>query len=209
MNAPRNAGMAQKVQRRSQPDAIFSGATTLPPSRRRSTRGPEAGATPSGRSGMAAVPCPGSAAPGVAGRVGRRDRQQLAPVAGLVRLPALAVGDRVEPGRDVTVVIEAEDLRFGQRLGQARAVTLGQAARGHHLGPTGRRTEQLIDGFLFGSLDEPAGVDQHDVGRAVLRDGPAAGVQPCGELLGVDFITGAAQRNQADGAPRPACASLT
>ena len=54
--------MAQNVQRRSQPDAILSGATTAPPSLRRSTRGPEAGATPGGRSaitGFAMTPWPG------------------------------------------------------------------------------------------------------------------------------------------------------
>src|SRR5271170_3721439 len=36
-NAPRNDGMAQNEQRRSQPDAIFSGATTPADSRRRNT----------------------------------------------------------------------------------------------------------------------------------------------------------------------------
>ena len=55
-NAPRNAGIAQNAQRRSQPEAIFSGAQGRPSSRRRSTRGPEAGASPSGRSGALAWP---------------------------------------------------------------------------------------------------------------------------------------------------------
>src|SRR3984957_11853313 len=36
-NAPRKDGMAQNEQRRSQPDAIFSGATTPADSRRRNT----------------------------------------------------------------------------------------------------------------------------------------------------------------------------
>src|SRR5580658_7006915 len=39
-NAPRNDGMAQNEQRRSQPDAIFSGATTPADSRRRNTPPP-------------------------------------------------------------------------------------------------------------------------------------------------------------------------
>ena len=84
MNAPRNAGMAQNEHRRSQPDAIFSGATGLPPSRRRSTRGPDAGATPSGRSAIAppaaGVPCPGSTAPAAArvtGEIGSSLRRSL------------------------------------------------------------------------------------------------------------------------------------
>src|SRR5580658_3994187 len=54
-NAPRNAGIAQNEHRRSQPEAIFSGAATPVPSRRRSTSGtlgPDGGARPSGRSGM-------------------------------------------------------------------------------------------------------------------------------------------------------------
>ena len=42
--------MAQNEQRRSQPEAIFSGAVTPPASRLRITCGPEAGASPSGRS---------------------------------------------------------------------------------------------------------------------------------------------------------------
>lgn len=51
MKEPRKDGMAQNEQRRSQPEASFTEATGLLPSRRRSgARGPEAGATPSGRS---------------------------------------------------------------------------------------------------------------------------------------------------------------
>src|SRR5215831_19854437 len=42
-NAPRKAGMAQNEQRRSQPDAILSGAVTPPVNRRRITRGPQGG----------------------------------------------------------------------------------------------------------------------------------------------------------------------
>ena len=54
-NAPRNDGIAQKAQRRSQPEAILSGAHGRPSSRRRTTRGPLSGATPSGRSGIVAA----------------------------------------------------------------------------------------------------------------------------------------------------------
>ncbi len=48
---PRKDGMAQKEQRRSQPEASFTEATGEPSRRRRrGARGPETGATPSGRS---------------------------------------------------------------------------------------------------------------------------------------------------------------
>lgn len=57
MKEPRKDGMAQKEQRRSQPEASFTEATGLVPSRRRrGARGPETGATPSGRSAGAAWP---------------------------------------------------------------------------------------------------------------------------------------------------------
>src|SRR5690348_14050347 len=95
--------MAQKLQRRSHPEAILSGATRPSSSRRRSTRGPDAGATPSGRSGMSAD------------------------------VTALARKDRVKTPSDVGVIVEAQHLGLGQRLSQARAVALGQAAGGDHL----------------------------------------------------------------------------
>src|SRR6202041_1895523 len=52
-NAPRKDGMAQNEQRRSQPDAIFSGATTPAVSRRRNTvpLGPVHGAAGSAAGG--------------------------------------------------------------------------------------------------------------------------------------------------------------
>ena len=77
---PRKAGMAQKVQRRSQPEASFSGAGGPSPSRRRSGRGPDgrrdalgqvgpgmsaavaAARPPDGPPGRAAAGCAGPAA---------------------------------------------------------------------------------------------------------------------------------------------------
>src|SRR5690606_30416620 len=50
-NAPRNLGIAQNVQRRSQPEASLRGAYGPVPSLLRYTRGPDAGATACGRSG--------------------------------------------------------------------------------------------------------------------------------------------------------------
>ena len=132
MNAPRKAGIAQKLHRRSQPDAIFSGATTPSPSLRRSTRGPDAGATPAGRSGMRAGAVPRHVAACGARPAGRRDRQQLPAVPRLVRRPALAGQDRVQTAGDIGVVVEAQHLRLGQRLGQPGSVPLGQAAGRDH-----------------------------------------------------------------------------
>src|SRR3954447_4247218 len=54
-NEPRKLGMAQNEQRRSQPLASFSGAIGPPPRRRRTTRGPDAGA-PTPISSLAPIP---------------------------------------------------------------------------------------------------------------------------------------------------------
>ena len=54
-----SCGIAQNEQRRSQPQASLSGAIGPPSSRRRTARGPVAGAAPAGRSG-AAIVCPGT-----------------------------------------------------------------------------------------------------------------------------------------------------
>lgn len=67
MKEPRKDGMAQKEQRRSQPEASLTEATGLLSRRRRSgARGPEAGAMPSGRSAGAASPADGVGSPDVA-----------------------------------------------------------------------------------------------------------------------------------------------
>ena len=164
--------MAQNAQRRSQPEAIFSGAQGRPSSRRRTTRGPLAGATPAGRSGdasAAASPWPGSGDARTL-PLGRAERQQGAPVARHVRArPARRAGSR--PGaRDVGVGVEAEHrVGLGQLVGQLLAVPLGQAAdRDHGAGPAGLLQrggrEQRVDRVLLGLLDEAAGVDHGDVG---------------------------------------------
>ena len=112
-----------------------------------------------------------------------------------------AVQDVVEAGRDIAVVVEAEDLGLRQRVGELVAVPFGQAADGRDLGPRIGRAEQLVDGFLLGRLDETAGVD-HDDARVLAVSGelPAACGQPGGQFLGVDLITGAAERDETDGA---------
>src|SRR6266700_5119731 len=62
-NAPRKDGIAQKVHRRSHPDAIFSGAASPRDSLRRSTRGPEAGNPTSPKRLTRAVSVPAADSP--------------------------------------------------------------------------------------------------------------------------------------------------
>ena len=120
-----------------------------------------------------------------------RDREQAPAVAGRVRGPALPRQHRLEPARDVAIVVEPQDLRLGQFLGEAGAVTLGQAACGHDLRTARSRAEQLVDRVLLGRLDKATGVDQDHVG-VVIGQGPARGLQPRRELLRVDLIARAA-----------------
>ena len=128
----------------------------------------------------------------------RRDRQQLAPVLRGVGLVGLPRDDRAQPRRDVGVVVEAEHrVGLGQRLGEVLAVALGQAAHGHDgLGVPGLLEvgglEQGVDRVLLGRLDEAARVDDHGLGVGGVRDEQeAAGLQPPGQLLGVDLVAGA------------------
>ena len=135
MKEPRKDGMAQKEQRRSQPEASFTEATGAPSSRRRrGARGPEAGARPSGevrrrrRRGPGSADVPGSArdswrSAGLIGSSLRRSRGVWEAWMPPVRMVLQAVGD-------VGVVVEAEHaVRLGQRLGEFLAVPLGHAAR--------------------------------------------------------------------------------
>ena len=155
--APRNAGIAQNAQRRSQPEASLSGAIGLVVSRRRSTRGPLAGASPAGRSG--------DAVPRRAHGRGRPAARR-APAAAAVRRSrgtwaacALPGEDRLQPLGDVGVVVEAEHrVGLGQRLGELVAVALGQAAdRDHRLVAAALRSAAAsrvsIESFLADSTN--------------------------------------------------------
>ena len=216
MKEPRKDGMAQKEQRRSQPEASFTEATGLVSSRRRSgARGPEAGATPSGqvvgraavaRAPAAACAWPGSATASAPCRCGRADRQQLAAVARGVRGVDAAGEDGLQAVGDVGVVVEAEHaVGLGQRLGELLAVPLGHAADGHHgLGPAVILEvvglQQGVDGVLLGGLDEATGVDDGDIRvGGVLDELPAVRRQAACELLRVHLVTGAAKSDKSDG----------
>ena len=170
--APRKLGIAQNVQRRSQPRASFSGATGLSSSRRRTTVGPPAwpgrpmsiapGSTTLARStgliGSSLRRSPGCGSPG--------------------RSPSsTAAGGVGQAG----VGVEAEHgVGLGQLLGELLAVPLGQAADGDDLGAGVGRGEQRVDRVLLGALDEAAGVHDDDVGASSSSTSsqPAASSRP-------------------------------
>ncbi len=149
---------------------------------------------------------PGARDPGVPGHVDvgggafdRRDRQQRAPVDGGVRGGRVAAEDVGEPLGELGVVVEAEHgVGLGEAVGQLLAVALGQAPDGDDLGArdVGGR-QQGVDRVLLGLFDEAAGVDDDHIGMFVGVDKlpPRAG-EPPGQLLGVDLVAGAAQRQQ-------------
>ena len=199
--------MAQNEQRRSHPLASLSGAIGPPPRRRRTVRGPVAGApAPISSTELA---WPGTAIAEAArstGEMGRSRRRS----DGRVGLVGLAPDDRAEPGGDVGVVVEAQDgVGLRQRLGEVLAVALGQAADGHdglgtaagllQLGLEVGRLQQRVDRVLLGRLDEAAGVHDHGVGvGGVVDEQEAVGLEPAGELLGVDLVAGAPERHHRD-----------
>ena len=210
-NEPRKLGIAQKEQRRSQPLASLSGAIGPASRRRRTARGPVAGAPApiSARSRPRAGP--GARAPRSpeasrsTGEIGS-SRRRSDGVCGVVGLPR---HDRPQAGRDVGVVVEAEDrVGLGERLGEVLAVALGQAADcddglGAAAVTGGRlevgRLEQRVHRVLLGGLDESAGVDHDRVGvLGVVDEHEAAGLEPSGELLGVDLVAGAAEGHDGD-----------
>src|SRR5712691_11353612 len=91
--------MAQKLHLRSHPEAILSVATTPPPSQRRSTRGPEAGAIPGGRSSSAEPrPAGPTAEPRAAGAIAEPR------AAGAIAEPRAAGADRPEPASGAATV---------------------------------------------------------------------------------------------------------
>ena len=139
------------------------------------------------------------------GEIGSRRRRSDG-VCGVVGLPR---HDRAQPRRDVGVVVEPEHrVGLGQRLGEVLAVALGQAAdRDDGLGASAvsggglevGRLEQRVDGVLLGRLDEAAGVDHDRVGVLGVGDQhEAAGLEPPGQLLGVDLVAGAAEGHHSD-----------
>ena len=210
-NEPRKLGIAQNEQRRSHPLASLSGAIGPPSSRRRTVRGPVAGApAPMARPARQVDrrrPWPGTttsaAAARSAGEIGSSLRRSCG-VCGWCVSPARI---DAQPVGDVGVVVEAEHrVGLGQRRRRARSPyrSARQPTATTAWVPDGALQvgsgEQGVDGVLLGRLDEAAGV-HHDglgVGR-VVDQAEAAGLQPPGQLLGVDLVAGAAERHQRDG----------
>ena len=100
--------------------------------------------------------------------------------------------------------------RFREPAGDLGAVALGQTAGGdeHLSGAFGRRQPtQVFERLLTRRSDEPAGIDDENVGRGGLGlvEKPFPGQQG-GHRFGVDGVLGATQGNQME--PRPARTSV-
>ena len=87
----------------------------------------------------------------------------------------------------------------GMRLAHEVAATLGaEAARDDDLAVLGQRLADGVERLRHGGIDEPAGIDHHEVGAAVIgRDRIAFRAQLGEDLLGIDERLGAAERHEA------------
>jgi hypothetical protein len=111
--------------------------------------------------------------------------------------------DRRKVTGEVGIRIESEHgVGLGQFSRKFPAVPLGQAANGDHgLGTPGllerSRLEQGVDGVLLGRLDEPAGVDQCDIGVCGIgNEAPSGGREAPSEFLRVDLVARAPEGHQ-------------
>ena len=115
-------------------------------------------------------------------------------------------------GGDAGPVPHAEELVHLRQFGpQLVGVTLRQAADHEQpldasRPPRGRRPQDHIDGLLLGVADKAAGVDDHHavVGAvAVEYDRVACGGELCRQVLRIDRVFGAAERDDVDFLHRP------
>ena len=89
-------------------------------------------------------------------------------------------------------------------VGQLLAIPLGQASNGDDLLGAAvlleiGSLEQGVDRVLLRLLDEATGVDDGHIGLgSVVDEGPALGLQPAGQFLGIDLVAGAAQGHEGD-----------
>ena len=229
-NAPRNAGIAQKLQRRSQPGGELERrpragrrAGAAPPRtaagrarRRRSGRGrPERRPVPVRRAGAPCrrastrAPAAAAAAAGASGSRVRRSRGTCdagrspcrigVQVGGRGRRRSRSRGRR--PPR--AALGELVPYRSARQPTATTACVAGRAVVAQVGG-----LEQGVDRVLLRLLDEAAGVDHRDVGlRRVVHEAPAGGLEPPGELLGVDLVAGAPEGDEGDACAVPDTAS--
>ena len=98
----------------------------------------------------------------------------------------------------VGVVVEAEHrVGLGQRVGELVAVALGQAADGDDLAPpeSAAASRVSMESFLAASM-KPQVLTSTTSASSVVDQLPAGGLEPRGELLGVDLVARAAQGDQ-------------
>ena len=115
--------------------------------------------------------------------------------------------DRAQPGGDVGVVVEAEHrVGLGQRLGEVLAVALGQAADGDDgLGAaavlalrSAASSSVSTESFLAASTKPQVLTTTVSASSGSSTSTEAAGLEPPGQLLGVDLVAGAAEGHHGD-----------
>ena len=100
---------------------------------------------------------------------------------------------------DLFVLVRAGDREHGGEAGADDLGLLAHAAGDDDAAVLGDRLADRLQAFLLGAVEEAAGVDQHDVGAAIVgRHLVAVGPQPRQDTLAVDQVLGTAERDHAD-----------
>ena len=197
-NAPRNDGIAQNAHRRSQPLASFSEATGPVSSRRRSTCRRWAGVCASHRRRVGAVP--GQRHRRLA-PLDRGERQQFAAVARGVRVDLLAGQHRGRAGRRCPGSRRSRAPRAasGRLSASSRPYRSAMQPAATTLAPVSAAASSVsIESCLaFSTNPQVLTTTTSAPSPSVVTCQPSAS-QPGGQLLGVDLVAGAAQRQQRD-----------
>ena len=135
----------------------------------------------------------------------RRERQQSTPVARHMAGDLFPGENAAQMTRHVGIRVETEDgVGVRELVGQLLAIPLGQASDGDDLLGAAvlleiGSLEQGVDRVLLRLLDEATGVDDGHIGLgSVVDEGPALGLQPAGQFLGIDLVAGATQGHEGD-----------
>ena len=122
--------------------------------------------------------------------------------AGALRAPAAARAQSGEQLADRLHVEGGKHVELGHRRSQLGLVTGDEAAIGGN--PSAACVSRLaglkkgVDRLLLGGVDEPAGVDEDEVGRARRRD-PVPGPDQGGlETVGIGLVLGAAESDDGE-----------